>query len=249
MPHWRYTVSNTNTAVNASPSFTRTVSNCKVYQKLYFLNDATQTWVDYAANTALYPFATFADGLNTADTNIGQLTVQATRALVIPSVSWKPTKTYKVKITLDDPDANHLQLLTYTFDLELRDICADNALTKTSDLTQVTTHIIEDPVDTVLTPLWTMSVAAAAGEGCISVANMSWLNTFTNVYTIDNDGTGNTMHAFVKTFSTVNGQLAISTNDIAKYSISKLFVMKIALNLPESISTQNNIEFPFQVII
>ena len=109
MSNWPYIVSNANTGLSRTPSFTRTVASCKVYQKLYFLNEATQTWVDYAANTALYPFATFADGLNTADTNIGQLTVQATRALVIPSVSsWKPTKTYKVKITLEDLDSNHL---------------------------------------------------------------------------------------------------------------------------------------------
>ena len=106
MPNWQYIVSNANTAVSHTPLFSRTVGTCKVYQKLYFLNDATQTWVDYAANTALYPFATFADGLNTADTNIGQLTVQATRALAI--AGWKPSKTYKVKITLEDLDSNHL---------------------------------------------------------------------------------------------------------------------------------------------
>jgi hypothetical protein len=99
-------VSNTNTAISRTPLFSRTVATCKVYQKLYFLNDATQTWVDYAANAALYPFATFADGLNTADTNIGQITVQATRALAI--AGWKPSKTYKVKITLEDLDSNHL---------------------------------------------------------------------------------------------------------------------------------------------
>jgi hypothetical protein len=110
MPQWQYIVSNANTAVSKSldSSFSRTVTNCKVFQKLYFLNEATQTWVDFSANPALYPFATFANGLNTADANIGQLTVRATRAMVIPSIAWKPTKTFKVKITLDDPDANGL---------------------------------------------------------------------------------------------------------------------------------------------
>jgi len=44
---------------------------------------------------------------------------------------WKPSKTYQVKITLDDADANGLQLLTYTFTLELRDICADDTISKT----------------------------------------------------------------------------------------------------------------------
>jgi hypothetical protein len=113
------------------------------------------------------------------------------------------------------------------FDLEIRDICADNAFTKTADLAQVTTHIIGDPVDTVVTPLWTMSVAAI--ENCISVADMSWFNTYTDIYEIDNTGAGNTMHAFVKFFVTTNGQLTISTNDIAKYSIQKDFLMKITL--------------------
>jgi len=40
------------------------------------------------------------------------------------SAVWKPAKNYKVKITLDDPDANGLQLISYMFNLELRDICS-----------------------------------------------------------------------------------------------------------------------------
>ena len=72
--------------------------------------------------------------------------------MVLPAAAaWKPSKTYKVKVTLDDVDANHLQMLTYTFTLEIRDICADNILTKTSDLAQITTYIIGTP-DTTLSP-------------------------------------------------------------------------------------------------
>jgi len=128
--------------------------------------------------------------------------------------------------------------------LELRDICANNVITKTSELAQVTTHIIGDPVDTVLTPLFTLSVGVI--ENCISVANLSWLNTYLDTYNIDNDGTGSPMHAFVKSFDTPSrGVLTVSTNDIAKYSIQKEFYMRITINLPESITTQNVITYPF----
>ena len=105
---WVYTVANVSTAVSKSPSFTRSVSSCKFYQKLYFLNEETNVWIDYAANTSNYPFvSSFVNGLNSADTNIGVLTVTATRSSVATQY-WKPFKNYKVKITLDDPDSNHL---------------------------------------------------------------------------------------------------------------------------------------------
>lgn len=139
MSDWLYTVANGSTAVSRSPSFTRSVSSCKIYQKLYFFNDDTNVWIDYATNTASYPFVSaFADGLNTADTNIGMLSISATRASVATSF-WKPFKNYRVKITLDDPDANGLQLLSYEFDLQLRDKCADNTITKNAELAEVHT--------------------------------------------------------------------------------------------------------------
>lgn len=74
----------------------------------------------------------FVDGLNTANTDIGKLTITATRSMA--TQYWKPFKLYRVKITLDDPDSNHLQLKSFEFDLELRDICADNTITKNAEL-------------------------------------------------------------------------------------------------------------------
>lgn len=65
MSNWKYIVSNSGTIENHDPSFTQTVVNCKIYQKLYFLDETTQAWIDWNANQADYPFASFADGLNT----------------------------------------------------------------------------------------------------------------------------------------------------------------------------------------
>ena len=53
---------------------------------------------------------------------------------------------------LDDVDANGLQALTYLFDLELRDICADNTLTMISELTDTFTYIIGSGDSTTITP-------------------------------------------------------------------------------------------------
>ena len=104
---WLYTVSTTSVADSKTPSINRSVSNCKYYQKLYFFNDSTNLWVDYSTATANYPFVTsFTDGINTADTDVGKLTITATRTMA--TQYWKPFKIYKVKITLDDPDSNHL---------------------------------------------------------------------------------------------------------------------------------------------
>ena len=123
IPNWTYTVSQSSVADSKSPAFTRTVSSCLIFQKLYFLDETVNTWVDYAASPANYPFvSSFSSGLNVADTNIGRLTILATRAMT--ASYYKPTKTYRVKITLDDQDANGLQLLEYQFTLTLADICS-----------------------------------------------------------------------------------------------------------------------------
>ena len=128
-------------------------------QKLYFLNKSTNVWIEYESNKASYPFVTtFVDGKNTANTNIGQLIIAATRSTIATSF-WKPSVNYSVKIVLDDVDANHLQALTYLFDLELRDICADNTLTMTSELTETFTYVIGSGDSTTITPLYTASVA------------------------------------------------------------------------------------------
>ena len=133
MADWKYIVTTTSGADSKSPSITRSVGTCKYYQKLYFYDSAQNIWVDYAANTSSYPFVSgFVDGLNTADTDIGKLTITATRSMA--TQYWKPFKLYRVKITLDDPDSNHLQLKSFEFDLELRDICADNTITKNAEL-------------------------------------------------------------------------------------------------------------------
>lgn len=106
VPSWEYIVSSSSLSSSKSPSFTRLVSNCKVHQKLYFFDDASNTWIDYAADNTKYPFvSSFVNGENTANTDIGKLTIVATRSTVNSSF-WKPSKMYRVKITLNDPLAN-----------------------------------------------------------------------------------------------------------------------------------------------
>jgi hypothetical protein len=128
----QYIVTTAVNPVTISPVFTRSVVNCLLVQKLYFFNDATNDWSDFGSNAASYPFATFADGLNAANVDIGKLVISATRSAA-PAV-WKPFKSYRVKITLEDQNGNGHQLISYEFDLELRDVCADNTLTKNSEL-------------------------------------------------------------------------------------------------------------------
>lgn len=130
---------------------------------------------------------------------------------------WKPFKVFRVKITLDDPDSDHLQLKSFEFDLELRDICADNTLTKNSELSASTTYII-GAVDITLAPHISI---LTTGEGCISSATLSFLDSATNKYVQDNTGlvTSGTPYAFTKSFSTIDGVLVVNTSDIAKYAI------------------------------
>ncbi len=155
-------------------------------QKLYFLNKSTNVWVEYESNKSSYPFVTtFVDAVNTADTDIGKLTITATRSTIATSF-WKPSVHYSVKIVLDDVDANHLQALTYLFDLELRDICADNTLTKTSDLAKIFTYVIGSGDSTAITPLFTTSVDSS--HGCTITASLFFLDPVINEYIKDNTG-------------------------------------------------------------
>jgi len=172
IPTWQYIVSNANNLETKSPGLTRAVASCKIYQKLFFLNEQSQMWVDWSTNQALYPFASFADGLNTADTNVGRVSIRATRSMTMtPAVAWKPFKKYKVKVTLDDLDSNGLQMLTYIFDLEIRDICADDYLTKTA-LNDVYTYIYSAPSDLSITPVFAANVAAS--ENCPTAATLEF---------------------------------------------------------------------------
>ena len=160
---------------------------------------------------------------------------------------WKPFKNYKVKITLDDPDSNHLQLKSYEFNLELRDICADNTITKNAELAESTVHII-DAADTSLTPDFTILTTT---HNCISSATLNFLDTVTNKYVQDNTGTTITgsPYAFTKTFSTTNGALVVSTSDIAKYAIQKNFKAMITVTLTESLTASSKLVYYFEVII
>jgi hypothetical protein len=74
---------------------------------LFFYDDATRAWQDFsvAAVATAHPFVTFTSGLNTGNADIGKITVSATKAS-ISSTYWKPFKTYKAKITLEDTKSN-----------------------------------------------------------------------------------------------------------------------------------------------
>lgn len=110
IPNWIYLVGQATVGVSRSPSFTRAISTCPLTQKLYFYDDLTRSWQDFGvpAVAAAHPFVTFADGLNSANTDIGKLTITAakTGAGTVASTYWKPFKIYKTKITLDEADGN-----------------------------------------------------------------------------------------------------------------------------------------------
>lgn len=153
-----------------------------------------------------------------------------------------------MKITLDDLDANGLQLLSYEFTLELRDVCADNTLTKNSELPEITTYVINTPVST-LTPNFTPAVAAL--QGCITASSLEFFNTVTNKYILDNTGriTTGWPIEWVNSFSTTVGILGILTTNIPKYSIEKFYQMRITVWLTESIVPDKSVDYYFQVII
>ena len=166
-----------------TPTFARAVSNCNVHQNLYFLDVATNNWIDFDGNESDYPFVTFVSGENTANADIGKITVNADRTLT-PTSLWKPSKLYKAKLVLSDPLAIPIAKITYEFDIELRDVCADNSLTKTAELDKVTTYIIGSG-DKTLTPKFTESVS---GESCTSDAKLEFIDPATSSYVVDNDG-------------------------------------------------------------
>jgi hypothetical protein len=78
--HYGYTVDGIfyNSKINALQAASGDVNRLK----LYFFDDSTNQWADYSIATANYPFVTsFTNGINTADSNIGQLTITATRSM------------------------------------------------------------------------------------------------------------------------------------------------------------------------
>lgn len=79
---YTYIVSESSVGESISPSYSRSVSSCLIYQKLFFFDEVENVWIDYGLNTADYPFITFVDGLNTADTDIGMVTIEATRSSI-----------------------------------------------------------------------------------------------------------------------------------------------------------------------
>jgi len=85
--------------------FTRTLSNCDVYQYLYFFDEVNNDWVDY--DPSVHTFITFAYPVtrkNTANTDIGFVTIEATRSTIDPAL-WQPSVTYSLKLVLQDPNA------------------------------------------------------------------------------------------------------------------------------------------------
>jgi hypothetical protein len=134
----------------------------------------------------------------------------------------------------------------------LRDVCADNTVTKLAELPATTTYIIGS-ADTILMPSYNILNVI---DGCLSVATLEFVDTVTNQYIVDNTGatTAGTPYDFVKQpapsgFSTTTGQLTVNTSNVAKYSISKTFQVRIIINLPESISLSNTVQYYFSVTI
>lgn len=72
----QYIVSLASTSKNISPTsptalYTRSEADCDLNQELYFFDYTKNHWVNFSADKTKYPFATFAEGLNSADTNVG----------------------------------------------------------------------------------------------------------------------------------------------------------------------------------
>ena len=154
---------------------------------------------------------------------------------------------------LDDVDANHLQALTYLFDLELRDICADNTLTMTSELADTFTYVIGSGDSTAITPLYTPSVLST--HGCTITATLSFFDPVRNKYIQDNTGlvTTGTPWEFVKTFQTTTtnvGVLVLNTTNVAKFSNTKDFLVKINIAIPEATGvTSVQLDFFFKITV
>lgn len=225
-----YVVTTAVNPVSVAPSFIKSVVNCQLVQKLFFLDKPTNTWVDYSTAPASYPFATFASGLNALNTNVGQLTVSATWSA--GAVYWKPFKQYRAKITLEDQNGNGLQILSYEFDLELRDVCADNTLAKTAELSPLTTYVIGSG-PTTLTPAFTNAQVA---QGCASIATLEIVDAITNNYIAVTTPTAGTNFEFITAFGLSDGVLTVDTNNVAKYAIQKSFYLRITITLPDSVS-------------
>lgn len=130
-------------------------------------------------------------------------------------------------------------MLTYLFDLDLRDICADNTITKTAELPTSTTYIIGSG-STTLSPAHQILIASS--EGCLSSATLNFFDTGTSNYVTDNNGS-TTMGTpnYVNSFSTTNGVLVINTSDVAKYAIQKNYKIRLILSLPESVSANKSV--------
>lgn len=115
--------------------------------------------------------------MNTPNIDIGKITVTAAKAggNIIASSYWKPFKIYKAKITLDDVDANGLQLIEYEFTIELRDVCSDDTLSKNA-LNDLYTYIYGTGATTI-TPVFAATVVAA--QFCPTAATLEFWDPVT----------------------------------------------------------------------
>lgn len=93
-------------------------------------------------------------------------------------------------------------------------------------------------------------VYTTAAEGCLSTANLDFLDSTTNAYILDNDGII-TMGSpnFVNSFDQTTGALVINTSDVSKYAIKSTYKLKITITLPESTAANNKVEYYFELII
>lgn len=88
-------------------------------------------------------------------------------------------------------------------------------------------------------------------EHCTISATLEFYNPVTKLYVVDNDGatTSGTPYAFVKTFDkdtlAAAGTLVIETIDKTKYGLRSSFLVRITISLPESLKTDNVVEYYF----
>jgi len=98
-------------AVNIQTVFTQTITdqNCAIDHKLEIKLSTSSAWVDYATNTASYPWIT------SFDTTDGTIVVNS-------SVTALDGLDYKFRITASNP-TNPTFIATDDIEIELRDIC------------------------------------------------------------------------------------------------------------------------------
>jgi len=261
MNDWLYIIWSTQVNESRQPDYTQLASKvgtCPLTAKLYFFNEATNTWDDMVTAWPAYTTNNnfIATSSDSPTPSAATFDVHFTNPTTAPAI--KPFIEWVVKITLEDERAdntcaNDLQACTenqayleWSFTLQLRDRCADDTITLDTQISSFE-YVIASGDSPTKNIAYTQLYGASPYD-CDIEAEIFYYDGVTH-YDWVKENSVNSMLAWIEAFDTDVGTWHIDTSDRATYGIQTDWNMKTRLYLPDSLmnADQTSIFDTFQV--